>query len=588
MSLKNISILNLSLVLIACGGGGGGSDSSNSQSNAYSADDALTYFKSELSTNKPSSVRFVTDDCSYDLEGYGSNFLVSCVVQSSDLSSQWGIATLSSLVELSNGSNTLSSSFGSYNVALKNTQTLTDLTASNQVEFVTGYYKANGYVCDATECILTASNLDKTTCVISTQSCLFEGYVYPALGAQLRVYGRELRDRFLMVDNLPALPIISSDYSNNLHANYISGESTLNTVIGYSTGWEGTSSLNIENARTPTCIETSGTSGICYVFNTDTEVHECEWQYPTGETPCKTYSTIPESLMSLMRSQHTFHGFDYATQKNYQFTKSVIVGDDGFEPTHTILDGKVRSTNIVLDDNSVRALTLDDPLIRFSGTTDWANVFSLRHHGSNTSSIIAFEGAEVELWSRGLSPAKFIENITVDANSIVSLAINLEGEIPSFGNFVVAGGNLNQDWSTATTEQGYITANAGNLNRMLFVGAVTNNKVSSSYTAIAGNDVSIQNRWLVALGDDVLTASTIAGTKNFIQPHTGTSEAEPFVAKALALASSVCTGSTIPELMQLLLDTADKSFTGYDASNHGMGLLSVKGALVKIEDTGCP
>jgi len=122
----------------------------------------------------------------------------------------------------------------------------------------------------------------------------------------------------------------------------------------------------------------------------------------------------------------------------------------------------------------------------------------------------------------------------------------------------------------------------------LIVGAISQNGTLTSFSGIAGSNSQVQKRFLVALGEDMLVASTIAGTKNFITKEFGTSFAEPLVAKALSLLSSVCSGSSNASLMQLLLDNANRGFDDYSAENYGMGILDVKSALQYIESNTCP
>jgi len=448
MFIKTLYYVCVLFILSACGSSSDSSSTSTSTTSSYTADEAMSYFKSDLSSNSPTSVRYVADDCSYDLNGYGDNFLVSCLAQTSDLSNKWGIATISSLVESSNGTNTLSNAFTAYTVKLKDSQVLDSISNSYTTEFVTGYYESNGYICDGIKCILTATNSDTTTCIISTQGCTFVEYVHDVLSIELRIFAKSLRTQYMMEDSLPSLPSISSNYSDNANADYITGETNLHTVISYADGWDGTTETEKSAVRLPTCIETSGTTGTCYAFVSDTEIQECNWVYPSGGQACSVYSTIPDSLLKLIRAQHDYHGFNYATEKAYSFTKNVIIVDDGFEPTHGLHGDKFKSLNIVFDDDTNKSLSLDDALVRYSGS-DWANVSGASHHGSSTSSLLSFEGPNIEAWNIKLGyDTTILDKITTDTNSIVSFAYGVETvALPNLGSFILPAGNNNENWS---------------------------------------------------------------------------------------------------------------------------------------------
>jgi len=586
MLFKTLFTLCSLFILSACGSSDSSSSSGSSNSTTtYSYDEGLAAFKTDINATLPTGVRYVTDECTYDSEGYGDSYLVSCLVQRSELNDKWGIATLSSLVE----TNTLN--FSAYSTSTASDQTITSIGNSYQDEFVKGYYESNSYVCDTTNCVLTASNFDKTTCVISTQACSFSEYTLDSLDSFLSVYGRTLRDRYLMVDNLPALPSLSANYGDSDHADYISGESGVYSVIAKDTGWEGTADWKKSLIRTPLCLETGGSTGTCYAFVTDTEIQECKWAYPDGEQSCTVYSEIPESLKSLIRDQHDFHGFNYARTQGYTYDKSVIIVDDAFEPTHGLHGDKFTNVTMLKTDGSYFGVDLDDSLARYQGS-DWSN--TSQHHGSSTSSVLAFEGPSIEAWSIGLGWANDILNhIPLDSSSIVSYAWGVEAvALPASGNFLITAGNVQENWSdpAEANEYGFYTANLTELDRLIIFGSVDINKATTSVTGFPGSIAAIQNRWLVALGEDVLVASSIGGTKNYITEEDGNSFAEPSGSKALALlaSTSVCLGSTIPNLMQVLLDTADKTFTGYDVAVHGMGLLDVEAALKYIETNSCP
>lgn len=60
---------------------------------------------------------------------------------------------------------------------------------------------------------------------------------------------------------------------------------------------------------------------------------------------------------------------------------------------------------------------------------------------------------------------------------------------------------------------------------------------------------------------------------------TGTSFAAPLVTAAAGAVKSKFTSLSSAAVLQILLDTANQDFDGYDPKQHGMGILDVEAAL---------
>jgi subtilisin family serine protease len=100
---------------------------------------------------------------------------------------------------------------------------------------------------------------------------------------------------------------------------------------------------------------------------------------------------------------------------------------------------------------------------------------------------------------------------------------------------------------------------------------------------VPGSDADIQARFLVALGVDINGPINSNNTDYF--RISGTSHAAPVVTGAAALVKSQHPTASNEAVLQILLDSADSSFTGYDPELHGQGLLDIEAALVLADNT---
>ena len=96
-------------------------------------------------------------------------------------------------------------------------------------------------------------------------------------------------------------------------------------------------------------------------------------------------------------------------------------------------------------------------------------------------------------------------------------------------------------------------------------------------SATPGTDTDFQDRWIVAPGSAVSTASYT--NDSGYRTVGGTSFAAPQVTGAAALVKGQFPTLSNAAVLQILLDTADSSFDGYDAAIHGQGMLDIEAAL---------
>lgn len=120
----------------------------------------------------------------------------------------------------------------------------------------------------------------------------------------------------------------------------------------------------------------------------------------------------------------------------------------------------------------------------------------------------------------------------------------------------------------------------------LWVGAVNQDRTPSEFllsdgaeagTNVPGDDADIQSRWISAPGTAVDGAFFDNNTE-YLQVS-GTSQAAPLVTGAAALVKGQFPALTNAAVLQILLDTADRSFEGYDPAVHGRGILDIEAAL---------
>lgn len=94
---------------------------------------------------------------------------------------------------------------------------------------------------------------------------------------------------------------------------------------------------------------------------------------------------------------------------------------------------------------------------------------------------------------------------------------------------------------------------------------------------IPGSNQNIQSRFIMAPGD-LLPGAYFDDNESYLD-GSGTSLAAPLVSGAAALVKGQFPQLSNAAVLQILLDTADRSFAGYDPALHGRGLLNIEAAL---------
>ena len=88
--------------------------------------------------------------------------------------------------------------------------------------------------------------------------------------------------------------------------------------------------------------------------------------------------------------------------------------------------------------------------------------------------------------------------------------------------------------------------------------------------------------YILAPGNNIVGADKDGGYRSM----SGTSQAAPVVAGAVAVIHQMWPYMKGENIVQVLLDTADKTITGYNVNTHGQGLLDLKRATEPIGDLG--
>jgi len=99
----------------------------------------------------------------------------------------------------------------------------------------------------------------------------------------------------------------------------------------------------------------------------------------------------------------------------------------------------------------------------------------------------------------------------------------------------------------------------------------------ASSSNVPGSDPEIQARWISAPGT-LINGPFFDNNTDYLKVS-GTSQAAPMVTGAAALVKSQFPTLDNAAVLQVLLDTADRSFTGYDSALHGQGVLDIEAAL---------
>lgn len=111
----------------------------------------------------------------------------------------------------------------------------------------------------------------------------------------------------------------------------------------------------------------------------------------------------------------------------------------------------------------------------------------------------------------------------------------------------------------------------------IMVASVTDDRTLASFSSKPGAHQKIQERFIAAPGVNMDVANHKMADK--YTRVSGTSFAAPLVTAAAGAVKSKFTSLSSAAVLQILLDTADRSFNGYNPADHGMGILNVEAAL---------
>lgn len=142
---------------------------------------------------------------------------------------------------------------------------------------------------------------------------------------------------------------------------------------------------------------------------------------------------------------------------------------------------------------------------------------------------------------------------------------------------IAAAGNNNENVSNEIANEqlmGYthLVDDVSTKNNILIAGALEEDNSVANYSGYAGANTNVQDRMLFALGVVETPAGFVVGTSTATAVLSG-------VASMMKQRWSHLGGT---EISQIMIDTADKSFTGYDRAVHGQGKLDANAAFSPV------
>jgi hypothetical protein len=369
---------------------------------------------------------------------------------------------------------------------------------------------------------------------------------------------------------------------------------------------------NFTAQRGAVCSESLDQFSIeCFVGVEYGQYYQCEKYYTAAERVCNVYYSEPPVIKNLMDSQLAFHGFDVEEEENFTYSETypVVIADRNCEIDHTLVKNNVRSAKMFFENDRVFNLNLsnqeDRNLLRWTvkPTSAWAGVEGGSHCASVTALITANNGAPLQIVINADTEVSKLPEIIPKGSLLgvsqgqMNYGVNLAAT-KSFNSLdyfsIWAGGNGQQNYTeelsvpplTGQPEYDFVWG-TNFQEQLLFVGAVDADGVKISSSAQPGTDTQIQSRWIMALGRNVITATSTAYGQSAIYKTSGTSFAQPFVTRALAKGKNLCPSSTYSDLSNVLLNTAKRDFDGYDPALYGRGILDVA-AFTESLDAQCP
>lgn len=181
-----------------------------------------------------------------------------------------------------------------------------------------------------------------------------------------------------------------------------------------------------------------------------------------------------------------------------------------------------------------------------------------------------YNQADPTLWGDAMSDSEIVLTISAGNSSLgyVQNPATFASATDSSGNLLLGGrmivvGNWNPSTNT--------------------VDGAKSGHVCKDYSNNTCNDKYTTNQfYILAPGSNIESSYNDGGYKNM----SGTSQAAPVVAGAVAVVHQMWPYMPGADIAQLLLKTADKTITGYDESTHGQGLLDLNTATMPQGDLG--
>lgn len=113
--------------------------------------------------------------------------------------------------------------------------------------------------------------------------------------------------------------------------------------------------------------------------------------------------------------------------------------------------------------------------------------------------------------------------------------------------------------------------------RFIYAGSVSSDlKTLSNFSSYPGLEEAIQKIYVLAPAESVISASNSGDNETMLK--TGTSMAAPMVSGGLALLRTNWKNLSSVDAASILLQTANRSFAGYNAYYHGQGILDLEKA----------
>lgn len=333
---------------------------------------------------------------------------------------------------------------------------------------------------------------------------------------------------------------------------------------------------------------------------------------PTLPPPQVVLPTEPltaQHLLDIKAPQAWDRGYDGAGV-------TVAVLDTGILSTHSEFEGRISdkstaySLKYVLDGNANPSTTVDYSVVKHS------NINDEHSHGTHVAGVIAgktygvapeAEIMAIKVLTNGhgaLEGQLFGSNqITYDAMKYaiqngakiingsltymdlfpVDDAISFEAMLVNKdANIVAAAGNGSYnltDIKEVPAQTGYYSPThlSEVSKRFIYAGSVGSDlKTLSDFSSYPGLEEAIQRVYILAPAEVVTSASNAGDNETMLK--TGTSMAAPMVSGGLALLRTNWKNLSSVDAASILLQTANKSFAGYNPFYHGQGVLDLEKA----------